>query len=151
VISSFFLAKLELVYHKAGAPYKKFRIKMPSYFLHQTGNYIPIYQGVTTNHSFSITRESLDLMMRSVSENDPDKNSYIFEPFEFSLTLMDNNLANYLTSEEVFNNEFSLRIESDDYSSIDGGLGVFGSFIKRAASITIAKSYIESFGYKTTY
>lgn len=55
----------------------------------------------------------------------------------FELSQLDKNLYDYYSLANGFRDEFSIRSDEPDYSSIAGGLGIFGALTKQRLVVTI--------------
>ena len=63
------------------------------------------------------------------------------------LKVFDKNLSTYyLASGRLFDN-YSIRLDSKDFSNISGGSGIFGSFIVQKMSIVFAFEFLAVYGY----
>lgn len=146
----YFAPLLEIVYSKADNPNTKIKIKTPLYFLPINQTWMPIYPGVIAAGSIHYYQNSIVRMLNSISEGDSLKGNYIVHDCEFSLLVMNQSIATFISAESTFKEEFSVRMEIPDYSNVENGLGVFGAYGRRKTFITIWRPYLESLGYKTS-
>lgn len=58
----------------------------------------------------------------------------------FELTQFDRNLYDYFNIVNGFRDEFSIRTDEPDYSSIPGGLGIFGALTKQSLVVSIPET-----------
>ncbi len=58
----------------------------------------------------------------------------------FELTQVDRNLYDYFSIVNGFRDEFSIRTDEPDYSSIPGGFGIFGAFTKQTLTVAIPET-----------
>ncbi len=149
--TNYFAPRMEIIYHKADNPSNKIRVKVPLYFVPRDGTELPLYPNVSTATTVQFYGDSIEKVLRSISEGDSNKSGYIIDLAEFTLLLMDKNLASFLAAENTFADEFSTRIDAADFSNIEGGLGLFGSVATKKTIVKIAKSYISTFGYRVSY
>lgn len=149
--SNYFYPRLDIVYAKADNPGNKIRVKVPLYFLNNGAVPIPKYPNVSNATSVVFYGDSIEQILNSISAGDPVKSNYIIDYAEFTLLLMDRNMASYLGSENTFSDEFSIRIDAADFTNVNGGLGMFGAAATKRNRVKIDKFYIQSFGYRTTY
>ncbi len=108
----------------------------------------PIYPTVNGRNKIIFTKEAFDYAMRQISKDDPKKSSYTIYGAILEVLVFDSNLSKYFSNTKGFLDNFTVRLDQNDYTNIDGGFGVFGSFIKQKRGSLIEASYIESFGYK---
>ncbi len=89
----------------------------------------------------------IDLAMQEISGDDPNKDNYIVLTAIIDLLVFDRNLSGYYSSVASISDEFSIRLDEIDFSNIDGGFGVFGSYYTQKFVVFFDKLYVESFGY----
>jgi hypothetical protein len=65
----------------------------------------------------------------------------------FEVKVYDTALGIYANSIQTFEDEFSIRISEPNISNINGGFGIFGTYISEKFDIEITSNYISSFGY----
>jgi hypothetical protein len=87
--------------------------------------------------------------MREISEGDPDKERYKILSLMIEITVLDHNLSSFYSAGRLQSDGYSITVDQADYTNITGGLGIFGSYIKRVSAIRISRDYIMSFGYKS--
>lgn len=63
------------------------------------------------------------------------------------IRVFDSNLSRYYASTNQFKETASLIIDEPDFSSIDGGFGIFGTFINKNFSVLFDNNYIKNFGF----
>jgi len=107
----------------------------------------PVYYQPTKNTTVSFQNSSLDSVFRQISAGDPDKSRYKIYGGILELLVFDENLSKYYSSTNGFLDDFTIRLDENDYTNIEGGLGIFGSYLKQKKGTLIAPEYISSFGY----
>lgn len=147
----YFAPLLEIVYSKVENPNTKIRIKAPIYFLPANDTWMPVYPGVVAGGSIHYYKDSIIRMLNSISEGDSLKENYIIHNCEFSLLVMSESIASFISAENTLMEEFSVRIEVPNYSNVENGLGVFGAYGRRKTLVNIWKYYIKTLGYQTSY
>ncbi len=93
--------------------------------------------------------ESINQTLEKISEGDPNKQNYtVFQTPLFNLLAFDAELSRYASSTSQSLNDLTVTLNTADYTNIQGGLGIFGSYIKKNySSIKFQQNFIESFGY----
>ncbi|MCB9219896.1 MAG: DUF4249 family protein [Ignavibacteriales bacterium] len=123
-------------------------LAVPVEYIIQNDNKLPVYPQATRT-AFQIYRQSIiDETLNEISAGDTSKSSYTIQSANFEVFIMEQNLANYSASIESFKNSFSVKVYEPVITNIDGGLGVFGAYVKRSMKINFEPSYVRSFGYK---
>lgn len=118
-----------------------------SYF--RNGNqYLPNYPIVTSDNTLNYEMDAVNRAMNEISQGDPDKFNYTIIDADFELLLLDNNLAPYYLTIQTFLDGFTVILDQQDYSNINGGFGVFGSFFRRVLHLSFNPDYVAGFGYR---
>ena len=122
-----------------------------SYFI--SGNEEIIhYKKVTGKHVQQLNRYEVPMgfiekAMQDISIGIDDKAIINIIGACFEVKVYDTALGIYANSIQTFEDEFSVRISEPNISNINGGFGIFGSYISEKFDIEITSNYISSFGY----
>jgi hypothetical protein len=108
----------------------------------------PEFPKPTKNVGYLFEKAALDRAFSEISINDPDKGSYSIFGGVMELIIFDEHLSKYFSSLNGFVDDLTIRVDQTDYTNIEGGFGIFGSYLKQNGGTTFSKEYIESFGYK---
>jgi len=115
----------------------------------QNGNeYIPQYPQLSAYQELSFSMDVVDRTMSSIGENIVDKSTIYINDAEFELLILDPNLAPYYQTVDAFLDGYTVLLDQIDYTNVNGGRGVFGSFFRRTKDLSISAEYIFSFGYR---
>ncbi len=121
--------------------------KVPMYY---SNDQLPLYPPVQANiGSVMFENDAIDKAMAEISQGDANKQNYVIEKAAFRLFILDKNLAVYYAAQKTFLDEFSIRFSQPDFTNINGGLGIFGTYNVKQIDLTIRDSYAWSFGYRT--
>lgn len=114
---------------------------------------VPIYPPASRQTSVSYSMEVITEFLESISAGDENKSNYTVElKPKVEVLVMDESLSRYYSSTSQSLNDLSVRLDENDYTNIDGGYGIFGTYIiKNYTSISFIASYIQSFGYGVIY
>lgn len=111
----------------------------------------PSYPGLMIGDNTIYPMETLDYALESIPEAGVPDSTYVIHNAYFSLLLTDKELATFYSAAKTFSDSYSVTLIEPEYTNIDGGLGIFGSFIKYEFNIPISGAYIETFGYLDRY
>jgi len=122
---------------------------IPKNFVNQSGADNPIYPDPSNRTNIVYTLDAVTRTLAEISSGDPNKQNYtILQTPLFKLYAFDLNLSRYISSANQSFDDLTVTVNESDYSNIEGGLGIFGSYLsKNYESIKFQSSYIESFGY----
>ena len=147
---AYYSPKFEIEYLQIinGNPEKK-TIEVPLKYITQNGTLNPVYPEATNRTSVVFTLESIAQTLENISEGDPNKQNYtVFQTPLFNLLAFDASLSKYASSTSQALNDLTVTLNVADYTNIQGGFGIFGSYMKKNySSIKFQQNFIESFGY----
>jgi hypothetical protein len=136
--------KLKIIYfHYEGGEFKKKEMEVP--LRYENGKAIYPRPGFDAEIRFPLN--AFNETMNRISDGDPQKADYFILKARAVLVVYDRNLSAYYSATH-FLDEYSLRLDELDFSNIDGGFGVFGSYLKIITDIAIDENYIVSYGYR---
>jgi len=131
----------------------KYKKEIPIAYNTHGGIEEPIFPSSGRSSSVSYPMETVTKFLQSISEGDENKSNYSIEikPL-IEVLVMDESLSRYYSSTNQALNDLTVRLDENDYTNIDGGLGIFGTYMtKKYTSISFVASYIQSFGYNVIY
>jgi hypothetical protein len=104
----------------------------------------PISVPITIYH-----QDAINKALQEISAGDPNKhNYYILQKVDFIVTAYDAPLSKYMSSIGGSIDDLTVSVDVPDYSNIEGGFGLFGSYSrKKYTRLRILEDYVESFGY----
>jgi hypothetical protein len=111
------------------------------YYKKVTGKYLQQINGYEVPFAF------IDKTMQDISIGIDDKAKINIIGACFEVKVYDTALGIYANSIQTFEDEFSVRISEPNISNINGGFGIFGTYISENFDIEITSNYISSFGY----
>jgi hypothetical protein len=129
---------IDVLYHK----------EIPISYFRNGDRYLPNFPIVTSDNTLNYQMDAVNRAMNEISGDDPDKLNYTIIDADFELLLLDDNLAPYYLTIQTFLDGFTVILDQQDYSNIDGGYGVFGSFFRRVHHLSFSPDYVNSFGYR---
>ncbi len=146
----FFVYRARLLYKQdtGGDTYIYNRVDIPIYLETNGATVKPVYPGITKNNFANYPLDALDWAMEKVSGDDDKKSNYTIVKIEFEIIAMDKTLTDYYSVTHSFMDSFSIRVDENDYSNIEGGLGIFAVYNKQIISFLLREKYILSFGYR---
>ena len=91
--------------------------------------------------------------MQNISAGDNNKSNYSVEiKPKVEVLVMDEALSRYYSSTSQSLNDLTVRLDENDYTNIEGGYGIFGTYItKQYTAISFIATYLESFGYNVIF
>ena len=121
----------------------------PKKYVNISGSFQPVYPEPTNASNIIYTMDAITRALEEISSEDLNKQNYtIMQTSLFTLSAFDLSLSRYISSTNQSFDDLTVTVNESDYTNIEGGLGIFGSFIsKNYETARFQSSYIESFGY----
>ena len=149
---AYYLSRFKVTwYKKVNGQSEMHVMEIPVRYNIEGGRYIPVYPNPSFQTTVFYDPDAIRRALESISEGDPDKSNYsvlINNPIE--IFGLDQNLVRYYSANTQDNN-FTVRLDETDYSNIDGGFGVFGSYIVKNYNIRFIAGFITELGYNPVY
>ena len=120
---------------------------VPAEYVLIDGQWKPHFPEPSYASFIHLSMGTLDRAMEEISGDDPIKSHYVIFSFLLEVMIYDENLTSYYASTTDVKEGYSIQLDVSDYSNIEGGLGVFGSFNKQITALKFDYAYIHSFGY----
>lgn len=145
-----FAAKATILYSRQGMYGGKIqRVSIPAYINNINGNIVKYYPQPTILNYWQIDSSAINYTLRSISEGDPEKSKYSIYSMIIEVSILDNNLSLYYNSTTRGKDLYSVVIDEADYSCINGGFGVFGTYAKYSVVMTFNPMFLYKLGYKS--
>lgn len=148
--SAYFFPEIAIIYTREIYGVKtRYTKKIPRTYIKQS-DYLPVYPGLFVgSSSLNIDSTTINRAMIEISAGDSNKKSYTIENVVMRLLILDKNLAAHYSIQQTFLNEFSLRSYEPDFTNIEGGFGLFGTYNVKSSVMEVDPDYVKSFGYNT--
>jgi len=131
----------------------KYEKEIPIAYKSHGGADEPVYPPAARQTVVSYPMDVITKFLESISAGDDNKSNYYIEiKPKVEVLVMDEALSRYYSSTSQSLNDLSVRLDENDYTNIEGGFGIFGTFMtKRYSAISFIASYLQSFGYNVIY
>lgn len=148
--NTFYYPRYSLVYLKIenGNPVRHI-VNLPVRYVRSGGKDVPVYASPTTDTKYSVELDAINRTMKEISDGDPNKKNYVVLAVMVNVLTLDMNLSGYYSSARLADDGFSVKLDQTDFTNVEGGLGIFGSYTNTEYAIRLDKNYIYSFGYRS--
>lgn len=144
----YYVPKLEIVYSKNIDGVEEFhKHPVAAYYIYTENQFVPIYPEISNFSFYEVQNDALDRAMMEISEGDTAKSTYSIYRAELTVLIPDRNLTTYYSASQTFLEGYSVKLYQPEYTNIEGGVGIFGSYTKNVFTPRIRNDYVESFGY----
>ncbi|MGE5314609.1 MAG: DUF4249 family protein [Acidobacteriota bacterium] len=124
--------------------------EIPLTYIEKDRKQIPVYPTHTREKKISYDFAALSRAIASISAGDSIKSRYHIQTLSFTLIQFDDHLSRYYASMHGYLDAYSIRVDETTYSNINGGIGIFGSYVWNYRTYPLKEQYIRSFGYQLT-
>ncbi|HSL89618.1 MAG TPA: hypothetical protein VK870_09970 [Ignavibacteriaceae bacterium] len=152
--SSFYQPKLFFKYSKKVNDVVTFyEAEIPYYFTSINGSEKAVYPPASNKLSIVYNMDVIAKTLNNLSKDEPENVTIsVYEKLYFTLSILDQNLSRYASSTSKSFNALTVRVNENEYTNIEGGLGIFGSYINKIYDrLRFQSTYIESFGYNYVF
>jgi hypothetical protein len=122
--------------------------EVPLTYIKSGDQYYPYFPSITKNTKVLYDNSALDSAMVQISKGVIDKSKFEIKKAEFEVLIFDKVLSDYYSSTHGYLDDYSVRIDQTDYTNINGGFGVFASYLDQKINVEFTEKYVMSFGYK---
>ena len=148
--NSFFVPRLQIFYtERISNMLEAKEIQVPSYYLDQGGQSIPIYPEASHNNYANFTLDAVTKTLKSIISPNNDQSNYSIVKAVFSVLILDENLTKYYIATQTYLEGFTVSLTEPDFSNIVGGKGIFGNYVKfnYEATFDFDKEYLAAIGF----
>jgi hypothetical protein len=138
--------RILIEYYRIGSNQVQYH-QVPLLYSNQNGNSTPDYPGPTWNNSLRIDLSTIISALNEIAIDEQGKSNFNIAEIDIQLLVYDQNLSTYYSSLQNSVNDFTVIINPPDYSNIQGGYGIFGSFSRTDYLIKFDEKYLDSLGY----
>jgi len=144
-----YLPKLTVLWYKKNEGIQNIRkLIIPLDYIENGGETIKYFPPADKAAGISYKMSVIERALNEISQGDENKENYYIVLARLEVITMDENLASYYSSTSIGGDNFSVRLDEADFSNVQGGYGIFGSYLKQATIISFDSDYIRSLGYK---
>lgn len=122
---------------------------VPYKYVSQGNNLVPVFPIPSASATIIYDLSAITKALQEISDGDPNKQNYsILQKIDFSVVAFDSPASKYVSSTGGTIDDLTVTVDVADYTNIEGGFGLFGSYSKRKyTKLRFLASFIESFGY----
>lgn len=106
------------------------------------------YPKPSSQISYIMNQSMIDFAMQQIGEEFTNKREIVIDAASLEILVFDKSLSSYFVSTNNELDGFSIKVDASDYTNIEGGFGIFGSYRYQEHNLKILREYIESFGYQ---
>ncbi|MFC2133062.1 DUF4249 family protein [Bacteroidota bacterium] len=125
----------------------RYEKRVPVKYVQQGDEYIPHFPEPSYANMIYAEMNAFTRALQEISEGDPDKENYKILAFILEIRVYDENMTSYYAAQREVSESFTLKVDESDYTNIEGGFGIFGSYCLQRKAVKFSHAYIESFGY----
>jgi hypothetical protein len=122
--------------------------QVPLVYVNQNGSSVPVYPSHTQTNYFRIDVATISAALNEIAQSEDDKSNYSISQIDVQLIVYDENLTTYYSSLQNSVDTFTVKVDPSDYSDIQGGYGIFGSFSRTDYYLRFNYKYLNDLGYK---
>lgn len=138
--------KIYIIYYVKGSSQEK-KWQVPLSYTTENGKDTAIYAKQTKINFVNISMTTIEKILNEIPQGG-NKKDYTIAALNVELVVYDVNLSTYYLSLQTGLNEYTVRLDSPDYSDVQGGYGIFGSYFRTNYRIRFTYDYLRSLGFE---
>ena len=147
-----YYSELKLYYYIENGSTKTYKsVEVPLQFVKNGNITEAVYPKFNNPGKLEYKYDALTTVLQNISKDVTDKNSIVIQNLKINITELDKELSAYYSSLNGFMDNYSVRLDEQVYSNINGGMGIFGSYRTTSVTHLVDKTFATSFGYRTNY
>jgi len=122
---------------------------VPNRYVNQGSSQVPVYPVPSASATIVYDLSAITKALEEISAGDPNKQNYsVLQKIIFTVAAFDLPTSRYVSSTGGNIDDLTVNVDVADYTNIEGGFGLFGSYSKKNYTrLRFMEDYIESFGY----
>ena len=137
-----FAPQIEIGYYKAGDLTEHLK-EVPLLYYDDK----PVFPKASTASEITIDYSTIAQALQEISTGAANKGNYSIVEMNITVIAYDPFLSSYYSSIQPPLNGFVVTLDEPDYTNVQGGYGIFGSYVKRVHQIKFSTAYLSQFGY----
>lgn len=123
--------------------------KVPHRYVYKGNDLVPVFPAPSASATVVYELDAIDKALEEISKGDPEKNNYsVYQKIIFTVAALDLPASRYVSSTGGNIDDLTVNTDVSDYSNIDGGFGLFGSYSKKNYTrLRFQENFVESYGY----
>ena len=138
--------RIDIIYYKKNSSVK-YEKEVPLYYTNVNRKSTPIYPKQTSTNYFVIDTQTISKTLNDIPQGDLNKKDYSIAEMDVNLIIYDEYLSTYYSSIQLGVNGYTVQLDKPDYSNIQGGYGIFGSYVRTSYTLKFTYSYLQSLGF----
>lgn len=107
----------------------------------------PVYYNPTQNNYLNIPVSIITKTLDELGSTTSDRFNIKIVSLTIDVLTFDQYLTTYYSSIELGINGFTIRVDVPDYSNVNGGLGIFGAYMRTRQSLSFKSGFISHLGF----
>jgi hypothetical protein len=142
----FYQTRVVIDYYVKGSSVMQTKV-VPLFYITQNGNRTAVYPSQTKINFFDIDTSVINQALNEIPQAGLSKSNYTIANIDVQIIIYDDILSTYFASIQQGVDAFTVQLDKPDYSNIQGGYGVFGSYLRTDFFVNFTASYLISLGY----
>lgn len=139
--------RINIIYYVKGSTEMK-KWPVPLYYITNNDKTTPVYPGQTKINFVNLSMETITRALNEISQTVSDKSQISISEMDVELVVYDVSLSTYYLSIQGGLDAFTVKLDVPDYSDIQGGYGIFGSYVRTVYKMKFTNDYLKSLGYQ---
>ncbi len=137
--------RVYIVYYPAGSSEPK-QFQVPLFYINQNGTQIPVFTNPSKTNFVRIDMATIAQYLNEIP-NGGDKKNFSIGGLTIEVLVYDQYLSTYYLSLQTGLDAFTVKLDGPDFTNIQGGYGIFGSYVRTVWDLKFTYNYLKSLGF----
>jgi len=138
--------RVYIIYYPAGSTEQK-EWMLPLFFVDDNGKQVPVFTNQSNSNFVSVSMGTINDYLNQIPQGGNKKN-YTIAGLKIEVLVYDANLSTYYLSLQTGLDAFTVKLDSPDFSNVQGGYGIFASYVKADFNLKFTYNYLKAMGFE---
>ena len=142
-----YISRIVIYYYMENTGKKRYEKYVPQSYTEYNGGYLAVEPEPGLETACTVDYTTVNRAMTEIAGDDFQKSKYQIISAFVEVYALSEQFSHYYASTHRMGADYSVVLDEPDLSNVQGGLGIFGMYLKKRFFIRIDDNYIKSFGY----
>ena len=138
--------RVYIIYYPAGSTEQK-EWPVPLFFVNEGGKQVPVYINQSNTNFVSVSMGTIGEYLNQIPQGG-NKKDYSIAGLKIEVLVYDTNLSTYYLSLQTGLDSYTVKLDSPDFSNVQGGYGIFASYVKADFNLKFTYNYLKAMGFE---
>ena len=138
--------RIYITYYPIGST-KEMEWQVPLFFVNESGKQVPVFSNQSKTTFVNVDMGTIAQYLNEIPQGG-NKKDYSIAGLKVEVVVYDLNLSTYYLSLQTGQNAFTVRLDNPDFTNIQGGYGIFASYVRTDFKLKFTYDYLKAMGFE---